>query len=248
MILNRLFALSLSLLAITPVFADPAFSKTQQKAIQSIIHDYLIQNPQVLVEASQVLQAQQAQLQQQNATAAILANKGSLFNDPNTPAVGPNHATTVVEFFDYQCGHCRTVSAVVQQLMARDKNVRFIFKELPIFGNASEFAAKVALAAHKQNKYLALHNKLFSADAALSQEMILNFAADVGLDKTALMTEIQSSNYSAQLQQNFALAGKIGITGTPAFVIANKAQTKFQFIPGEVGLQALQDAINTVQK
>jgi protein-disulfide isomerase len=225
------------------------FTPIQKKAIEKIVHKYLVAHPEVLVEASQALQAQQQQQQQSKAMQAISANKKALFHDPNTPVAGnPNGSVNVVEFFDYQCGHCRTVFPIIESIMQKDKNVKFFFKELPIFGGASKYAAKVALAANAQGKYLSLHDAIFSAKDALTKDKVNQFAQEAGLDVSKLTSEIQKPKYEAMVRANFALAQKLGIMGTPAFVISNKAETKFQFIPGATSEQGLQAAIQAVQK
>ena len=180
---------------------------------------------------------------------AIEANKRQLFNDPNTPTAGnPNGNVYFVEFFDYQCGHCREVYKVVKNIMAKDSNVKFIFKELPIFGGPSKYAAKAALAANKEGKYLELHNKLFESQEMLTQAKIKTYITSINLDVDKLTREMQNPKYEKDIRGNFALAQKLGIMGTPAFVISNKAETRFQFIPGAASEQRLQAAIQAVQK
>lgn len=225
------------------------FTPAQKNAIHVIIHSYLVKHPEVLVEASQALQAKQAQQQQSQAMRAIAANKQQLFNDPNSPTAGnPNGDVYLVEFFDYQCGHCKEVYKSVKDIMAKDSNVKFIFKELPIFGGASKFAAKAALAANKEGKYLELHDKLFETKDMLTQAKVRAYITSINLDVDKLTREMQDPKYEANIRANFALAQKLGIMGTPAFVISNKAETKFQFIPGATSEQGLQAAIQAVQK
>jgi protein-disulfide isomerase len=256
--LRSLAITAVSLLSATATFAAPTvshstksrvFTPVQKTAIEKIVHQYLVQHPEVLVEASQALQAKQVQAQQGKAMQAISANKEALFNDPNTPTAGnPNGNVYVVEFFDYQCGHCRTVFPVIESIMAKDKNVKFFFKELPIFGGASKYAAKAALASNKYGKYLAFHDKLFSAKNMLDEDKVKQLAQQSGLDVKKLTAEMQDPKYEAAIRANFALAQKLGIMGTPAFVVSNKAETKFQFIPGATDEQGLQAAIQAVQK
>ena len=255
--LRALAVAGLTLATTTLLAANPSvpantqkasFSPAQKKALEVIIHSYLVQHPEVLVEASQALQAKQIQQQQNKAMSAISANRKALFNDPNTPTAGnPNGNVYVVEFFDYQCGHCKSVFHVVKDLMAKDKNVKFIFKELPIFGGASKFAAKAALAANQEGKYLALHNKLFQNKDMLTQAKIRTYITSINLDVDQLTRQMQDPKYEAMIRANFDLAQKLGIMGTPAFVISNKAETKFQFIPGAASEQTLQAAIQAVQ-
>ncbi len=257
MVLRLLRFTALALVATSSLALPPAvhtstkahaFTSTQKTAIEQIVRNYLIQHPEVLVEASQALQNQQANQQESQSIKAIAANKKALFNDPNTPTAGnPNGDVYLVEFFDYQCGHCRAMSDVIKKVMAQNKNVKVFFKELPIFGGASVYAAQAALAANAQGKYVVLHNAIFSAQDTLTQEKVNQLAQTAGVDVAALTREMQKPVYAAQVRANFALAQKLGIMGTPALVISNKAQTKFQFIPGATSMSNLQAALAAVQ-
>lgn len=227
-----------------------SFTPKQTNDIKKIVHNYLVSNPQVLVEASQALQAKMQQTAQSKAFKGIKANRKALFNDPNSPIAGnPNGKVQVVEFFDYQCGHCKAVAPVVTALLKKDKDVKWIFKELPIFGGSSAFAAKAALAANDQGKgkYETFHNKLFANPDALDKQTILNLAQKSGLNVSKLSANMNNPKYVKQIRDNFKLMRALGINGTPAFVIANKAETKFQFIPGATTAQNLQAAINSVK-
>lgn len=224
------------------------FTPPQKTAIQKIVHDYLIQHPEVLVEATRALQAKEASQQNTETSSAITAEKKALFNDPMTPTAGnPNGTVYIVEFFDYQCGHCRSVANIVKTVLAKNPNVKWFFKELPIFGDESKYAAVAALAANQQGQYLPFHNALFAVPDGLSKETVNEVAQNLHLDVSALTTEMQKPSYEAAIQANFALAQKLGIMGTPAFVISNKAETQFQFIPGATDEQGLQTAIRAVQ-
>lgn len=249
MIRRALTITTLSLVTTAVLAAGTTFTPKQKTAIEKIVHSYLVAHPEVLVEASQALQAKQAQQQQSKAMAAISANKKALFHDPNTPTAGnPDGNVYLVEFFDYQCGHCRAVFPAIEHIMQKDKNVKFFFKELPIFGGASKYAAKAALYANTQGKYMPLHDALFSAKDMLTKDKVNQFAQQAGLNVATLTNTIQSPKYEAMIRANFALAQKLGIMGTPAFIVSNKAETKFQFIPGATSEQGLQAAIQAVQK
>lgn len=233
------------------VAAEPApFTATQIDQLHKIIKDYLVSNPQVLVEASQVLQAQQEKKMQTVAMSAVEQNKSALFDDAQSPSIGNKEApATLVEFFDYQCGHCREMAPQIEKLISEDKNLHLVFKELPIFGGMSQYAAKVALAAAMQSseKYYAFHNLLFSATSPLTKESIMAFAKKAGLNLVTLKKEMESPAIDAQLKSNFKLAQSLKIMGTPTFVIGNKAQTKFAYIPGATSLADLQTQIKSVQ-
>lgn len=224
------------------------FTPAQVTQIQDIIKDYLIHNPEVLVEASQTLQRQQQAKMQETSLGAIAQNKTALFDDAQSPSIGSQTApTTIVEFFDYQCGHCKEMAPIVEKVVTGDKNLRVIFKELPIFGAQSQYAAKAALAANMQpGKYYAFHNALLNSDGPLNTETVMGIAKKTGLNIEKLNKDMNSPEIAKQLQDNFKLAEALRIPGTPAFVISNKAQTTFRYIPGATSQQDLQAQIKAV--
>lgn len=248
--------MKLSRLIFTPVVAltlsisafAGSFNAGQVKQIQQIVHNYLIKNPQVLVEASQALQAQQQKQMQKEAMKGVKANKKQLFNDKNSPSVGSAKApVTLVEFFDYQCGHCRAMAPVLSKLISGDKNIHVVFKELPIFGGNSQYAATAALASVKQGKYYAFHNALFSATGPLDKKTVLKLAKQAGLNTQQLQSDMKSPAVKKQIQDNFKLAQSLKIQGTPTFVLSNNAETKFQFIPGATSADNLKNLIKSLK-
>ncbi len=226
-----------------------SFTPAQVDQLQGIIKSYLISNPQVLVEASQALQAQQEKQMQTTAMSAIQKNKTALFDDTQSPSIGnKTSAVTLVEFFDYQCGHCREMAPQVEKLISEDKNLHMVFKELPIFGGMSQYAAKAALAAAMQpDKYYTFHNLLLTTSNPLTKESVMEIAKKAGLDVATLKKDMDSPAIEKQLKDNFQLAQELKVMGTPTFVIGNKAQTKFAYIPGATSLDNLQEQIKSVQ-
>lgn len=237
--------------ASSAIFAqgNTQFNPAQTKEIEQIVHDYLVKNPQVLIEASQALQQQQMAQMQKTASKAITANIKDLFNNPASPVIGnPNGDVTVVEFMDYQCPHCKEMSPVLDTLVKGDSNLRVVFKELPIFGPTSEFAAKAALASQKQGKYAAFHVALMKDQNPLAKDEVLKIAKEVGLDIDKLSKDVSDPVIDQQLKDNYKLAQQLGLVGTPAFVIANRQGTNTAFIPGSTSQQGLQQAIAQVRK
>lgn len=251
--------LSASTFLASSIYADTTSSSTftpeQTTQIQKIVHDYLVKNPQVLVEVATALQSQQLAQQNQQAMKALPENAKELFYDKNSPVVGnPNGNVTVVEFFDYQCPHCKNVAVAVNKLIADDNNVRVVYKQLPIFGANSEYAARAALAANAQGKFVELHNALMKAQSSLNKDLILNVASNLGIDIGKLQKDMNSSAINNELKVNFDLANAFNFPGTPAFVIAKipvgqaadnaTPPSTAYFLPGEVSAQDLQKYVN----
>lgn len=243
--------------AVTATVATPgselasssSFSAQQIQDIQKIVHDYLINNPQVLVEASQALQKQTEQQEQQYAQDAIQKNVQGLFNNPASPVAGnTNGDVTLVEFFDYQCGHCKEMNSIIEKIIKSNSNLRVVFKELPIFGDDSQFAAKAALASVKQNKYLAFHNALLAADNPLNKDRVFAVAKSVGLNVAQLKKDMNNAAIQTQLRDNFKLAQALRLIGTPTFVLGNKALNQFRYIPGATTQENMQTMINDLAK
>jgi len=226
------------------------FTSQQKQAIEKIIHDYLMNQPEVLLEVSHVLQTRQREMIMKKAENAIRENIQALFQS-KSPSVGnPKGDVTLVEFFDYQCIHCKEVAPVIQQLKENDPNVKVIYKVFPIFGANSENAAKVAMYANEKGKYQAFHDALLKVKGRLSDKQIVQIAEQVGLNGNAVKKVMASKQYDDMLKSNVELAGKLGIMGTPAFVVAPNPPSqdmKALFVPGAVTYEMLQNMVKEVR-
>jgi protein-disulfide isomerase len=207
----------------TAIAADAAFNPAQKTEIEGIIKDYLLKNPELMIEVQRVLEQKQQVAQQEAMSKAVGANSQSLFKDAALPAAGAAKGdVTVVEFFDYNCVHCRDAVDHMGRLIDKDKNVRVVFMDFPIFGKDSEGAARVAIAAGKQGKYWELHRDLLLHKGSNSEEGAYKLAEKLGLDMTKLKADATSADVAKQLQSNRQLADKLGIQGTPHFIIDDK--------------------------
>ena len=194
-----------------------------KKRIEKIIREYLINNPEVLEEAIQALQAKRQARRQAAALASIRNNRKQIYEDPEDPVGGnPKGDVTIVEFFDYRCGFCKRVAPVVEKALAKDKKIRIVYKEFPVLGPNSVLAARAALASRAQGKYLAFHKALMYAKISYDEASIMKIAANVGIDTARLKKDMQAPDIQAQLAKNRALARSLSIRGTPAFVIGNQ--------------------------
>lgn len=239
---------------ISPMVMADSFTPDQKKEMEKIIHDYLVSNPEVLIEASQSLQQKQQQSMQEQAKSAISENASLLFNEKLAVAGNPKGNVTLVEFFDYQCIHCKKMQPIVSSLVKKDSNLRVIYKELPIFGKTSELASQVALAAAMQGKYQEIHDAFLNLEKRLDESLIMDTAKSVGLDMEKLKTDMDSATVTNALDENRKLAEKMHLMGTPAFIIAStpngqfKADSEPSFVPGAASEEALQEMIQKAGK
>lgn len=224
------------------------FTPAQTQQIEQIIHNYLVKNPQVLVEVSQSLQQQQMAEMQKVAAKAIEENKADLFSNPNSPVVGnPKGTVTLIEFMDYQCAHCKEMAPVIDALIKANPNLRVVYKELPIFGATSQYAAKAALAAVKQGKYAAFHEALMKDQNPLTKDEVTKLATAAGLNTDQITKDMESDTIAQQLKDNLRLAQALGLMGTPAIIIGGSNGKGAVFIPGTANQQNLQQVISQVK-
>ncbi|MGH6894970.1 MAG: DsbA family protein [Geminicoccaceae bacterium] len=202
------------------------------------VRDFLLEHPQVIMDALQVLQERQRAAEADDIKRTIAARRDEIFNDPNAPVGGhPAGDATVVEFFDYNCPYCRRVAPTLTEVEEADANLRVLYKEFPILGAGSRFAARAALAAHKQGKYLPFHTALMQAQEQLDELNVMKIAQAVGLDAERLRQDMQDAAIGEAIARNLQLAEALGITGTPSFVIGD------QIVPGAVGRSRLERLI-----
>jgi protein-disulfide isomerase len=228
-----------------------AVSPAEKEKIEGVVRQYLINNPEVLVEAMQALQRKQYEqaeqtVKQTQKTAANFVTP--LFHQNNDPIAGnPNGKVTVVEFFDYQCPHCVDMAPVMSAIIKANPNLRVVFKDFPIRGPISELAARAAVAANKQGKYPEFSHALLTSTKPLSEEVIFKIAGDTGLDVTQLKKDMSDASVTAQLKANTKLAQDLKLFGTPAFFIGKtdaKTTDNINYVPGQMNEKQLQEAID----
>lgn len=251
--LKRSVVLGMSLLAgAGVVIADNAsFNTTQVQSIEKVVHDYLVKNPEVLIEASQALQAKQQQEMQKQATSFIEKNATALLQEQITVAGSKTPNVTIVEFFDYQCGHCIKMHPVIEELIKTNPNLKLVYREFPIFGKTSALASQAAIAAGMQGKYQQMQQLLFSLKK-IDESSILELAKKAGLDITKFQTDMKSKQVTDSLTNNRQLAENMKLFGTPVFIVmstpAGQYNAKVQpvLIPGSTSLENLQQVIKKV--
>lgn len=205
-----------------PARADEPFTPEQKAAVEAIVRDYIARNPDLVLEAIAAIEARQKAGKQQAVEAALVAHRGLLERADGDPVLGnPDGDVTVVEFFDYQCGYCKTMVGPMQDLLRSDGGVRWVLKEFPILGPESVTAARASLAAARQGKYESFHFTLMSLRGRLSEPAIWQAAGEVGLDLDRLRKDMADPEIAARIDANYQLAQALQIEGTPAFAIGN---------------------------
>lgn len=211
------------------------FSADQKQQIEQVVHDYLVNKPEVLIEASKALQQKQMAEASTKAKDAIAKNAAALFNAAQAPTLGNTGGdVTIVEFLDYQCGHCKSMSPVIGELIKADPKVQVVIRGLPIFGESSKIATKAVIAANKQGaeNFAKFNDALLASTGPLNEKSIFAVAKKSGLDVTKLKKDMSSKEVEDQINENFRLARELGLMGTPAFVLSNRGYTKTEFVPG----------------
>lgn len=193
-----------------------------EERVKALALEAIRENPEIIVEALETLQARQAEAEQAALGDMIAARRDELVNDPNAPVTGaPDGDVAVVEFFDYNCPYCKRAAEPVAQLLEGDRGVRLVHREWPILGEGSVFAARAALAAREQGKYAEMHEALMSHSGRVDEAATLAAAERLGLDLAKLRKDMEAPEVEAHIAQSMALARALGVNGTPAFVIGD---------------------------
>jgi len=219
------------------------FTPDQRKAIESIIRDYLTKNPEVMLDALEAAKEKLTKEAHDKAGAALVARRQELFEDPASPIAGnPKGDVSVVEFFDYRCPYCKQVEPSLEALLKEDRQLRLVYKEMPVLGQASMIASKAALAARNQGKYDDFHRALMNTKGQLDEAALFKIAGSVGLDIDRLKRDMAAPEIEKAIKANLELADALDIRGTPGFVIGE------EIVPGAVDLGTLKQLIAAARK
>ncbi|MEX2201863.1 MAG: DsbA family protein [Dongiaceae bacterium] len=230
-------AVGLLLAAAVPALAQDDATDPETARIEAIVRTYLLDHPEIVVEALQAYEAQRLAAQQAKQQEMLTVLADQLFNNPLSPIAGnPDGDVTIVEFFDYNCPYCKKVTPDLASLLESDGNIRFVYKEWPILSAESEIAARAALAAHQQSDdaYLRLHDAMMAHRGKLDRNTVMALAATQGLNMERLEADMQGDQVTAELEHVRRLADQIGIDGTPAFLIGNT------IVPGAIDIEEMQ--------
>jgi protein-disulfide isomerase len=243
------------------IVSDHLLAKATQGEIQRVVRSYLKENPEVVGELIQdflknnpkafsaviddYVQSHRpgapANDEKVDAAAAILKDQARLFNSSHQVTLGnPAGDITFVEFFDYNCGYCKRALSDMMEVLKNDPKIKIVLKELPVLGPGSEEAAQVAVAVRMQDsgaKYLEFHQRLFGIRGQASKETALAAAKEAGFDIERIEKDVNGEEVRQTLEENLALAGELGIRGTPGYVVGKTV------VPGAIGAAALMQQI-----
>ena len=205
-----------------PAGAADAISSAERSKIESVVHDYLMQHPEVVLDALKELDRKEQEAAAVQAKDVIRKEHQTLTRDGAAGVIGnPKGDVSVVEFFDYNCGYCRLVADEVKALVKSDPNVRVVLHEWPIRGPGSVGAAKVSLAASKQKNFAAFHFALLATDGTVDEARALAVAKEQGLDMAQLARDMKAQNAAPILSKTEDLTHRLGLSGTPGFIIGD---------------------------
>ncbi len=209
-----------------------------QDAFGQRVREYLLEHPEVIMEAAQRFEAHQQEREESEVQKILKARADEVLRDADSPVGGnPQGNVSLIEFFDYNCPYCRRVAPVMIDAEKADPQLRIVYKEFPILGPNSTLAAKAALAVHRQGKYLAFHQGLMQVRGTVDEAQVLDVATKIGVDIERMKSDMNDPTIQAAIEKNLALAQGLRINGTPGFVIGE------QILRGATDLKTLQGLI-----
>ncbi|MBR9842802.1 MAG: DsbA family protein [Rhodobacteraceae bacterium] len=214
----------------------------ERAAFRAEVRAYLLDNPGIIMEAVDILEKQQQAAASAHDLALVKSNQDAIFNDGYSYVGGnPEGDITLVEFVDYRCGYCRKAHEEVKQLIAGDGNIRLIYKEFPILGDASLISSRFAIAVKQvagDGAYALVHDALISFTGDVNETALTRLSDALGLDTDAILAQMASESVTAEIAQTRALAQKLSISGTPTFVLEDQLLRGYMPLAGMMSLVA----------
>ncbi len=244
--LSRLKTLTFGSLLMTTLWLSPAVAldEQQKKEIGDFIRTYLVENPEVILEAQAALEAKHQAERVAQASEAVAKNHDAIFSSEQDMVLGnPDGDVTIVEFFDYNCGYCKRALSDMEQIIDEDPNIRFVLKEFPILGQDSLDAHRVSNAVRlvAPEKYPDFHRTLLGSNGMATEASALEVATSLGISEADIRKSMEEAPSDNLVREAYQLATNLGITGTPTYVIGNEA------LFGAVGRQAIEETVANVR-
>jgi protein-disulfide isomerase len=198
---------------------------TSRNEVEGIVRDYLLKNPEILIEMQQLLEEKQREEQRLVSLEVIESARETIFNAEYDGVVGnPDGKTTIVEFYDYNCGFCKRAQEDMLALTAADPDLRFVLKEFPILGPDSQKAHVVSMAFRKlmPEKYGEFHNRLLGSPGRAGEASAIKIALSLGADEAKLREEMNNPAIAEAFAETYDLANRLSITGTPSYVVGDE--------------------------
>ena len=222
--------------------------KKKPQLFDKAIQNYIENHPDIIYGALVKYQQQQSQKQKDSVTSYMKENAKILFEDNKDGVLGnPNGNTTILVLSDYNCGYCRKAATALDEAIKTNPDLKVIIKQLPILGPDSNNAARVAMLAQQKHMFKKVNQALLSMDKPMSKDKLIATVGKLGISQTEVEKAFSSSDFDSDIKQNYALAAKLMIQGTPALIITNKDHSKIQFIDNYLDQVELKRAINSVK-
>ncbi len=203
-----------------------AMSDAEKEQFGQHVREYLLENPEVIIEAINILEQRNALAEAQADQELVAANADELFNDGYSWVGGnPDGDLTLVEFMDYRCGYCRRAVPEVAELLSEDGNIRLIIKEFPILGDASVMSSRFAIATKHvagDDAYKQVHDALIEFGGEPTEVTLRRISDGLGLDSDAIIEAMNSDQVTDEINQTRELARRMNISGTPSFVLGTE--------------------------
>ena len=217
------------------LFKQSISHELKKDEINSIIKNFILDNPQVIEKTLQNLNLKRSK---QNFEAAL----NELKKIPNPKLKKANSDITIYEFFDYNCGYCKSVMENIFNIYKKDEKVEVVFVEYPILSNSSLSAAIASLAARNQNKYFEFHSKLMKHTGKIDDKLLLSFGKELKINIEKLKSDYSNEQLMLIINKNREIANRLNLRGTPAFIIGNK------IYPGAMSEKDIEKAISLERK
>lgn len=223
-----------------PVQAQETLDKAE---IGKIIREYLLENPELMLEVQQALEAKQQSELAVSQKEIITSQRDQLFSSAYQIEIGnPEAEITILEFFDYNCGFCQRALTDMEIMLQSNDKLKFVMKEFPVLGEASIEASRVSMAVSKllPEKHAEFHTELLSLPGQKDGERAMELAIKMGAKQDEVLAEMENPAIIETIQETYELANSLGITGTPSYVVGNEV------VFGAVGHDQLENKIKSL--